>query len=281
VRHWRVTIIGLLYVQALACHAAYAALVLEPAGAASRWAAVAREWGPPLFARGQILASFVVIVLLLRARFAWRWLGTCVVILVLGFVVECAGLRYGVPFGDYEFTDLLGPRLPGGVPMLIPLSWFSIAISAGAVASFVFPGRGPAATIVGAVLMVVWDLGLDPVMSHLYRFWVFQTAGTYYGIPLSNFGGWFLVGLAAMAILRASSWARFDWQEDRPLLGHYGACVLTPLGLALLSGLWLAAAATAAAVAIGAVLLWRERRRVSADGAPLSMLCPTEPCEKI
>lgn len=41
--------------------------------------------------------------------------------------------------------------------------------------------------------MVMWDLTIDPISSTLPGFWIWQTPGTYFGVPISNFFGWFMV----------------------------------------------------------------------------------------
>lgn len=39
----------------------------------------------------------------------------------------------------------------------------------------------------------MWDLGIDPTASTFLSEWVWQTPGAYFGVPISNFFGWFLV----------------------------------------------------------------------------------------
>lgn len=46
-----------------------------------------------------------------------------------GFTAEAIGVRTGLPFGAYSYTDMLGPRLLG-VPVVIPLAWVALAYPA-------------------------------------------------------------------------------------------------------------------------------------------------------
>jgi putative membrane protein len=39
----------------------------------------------------------------------------------------------------------------------------------------------------------MWDLTVDPISSTLQGLWVWTTPGAYFGVPISNFFGWFLV----------------------------------------------------------------------------------------
>ncbi|HEX7515483.1 MAG TPA: carotenoid biosynthesis protein [archaeon] len=43
-----------------------------------------------------------------------------------------------------------------------------------------------------AFLMVMWDLGIDPTASTFLSEWVWQIPGACFGVPISNFFGWFL-----------------------------------------------------------------------------------------
>jgi uncharacterized membrane protein len=40
--------------------------------------------------------------------------------------------------------------------------------------------------------MVAWDLASDPVWATIVRAWVWRDGGVYFGVPLSNFFGWYL-----------------------------------------------------------------------------------------
>jgi putative membrane protein len=46
---------------------------------------------------------------------------------------------------------------------------------------------------IAAFIMVMWDLTVDPISSTLQGLWVWTYPGDYFGVPISNFFGWFLV----------------------------------------------------------------------------------------
>ena len=61
--------------------------------------------------------------------------------------------------------------------------------------------------ILGAVLMVSLDIVIDPLALRGYRWFLGQIygypePGVYFGITLSNFGGWFLVSLGLIGVLQ-------------------------------------------------------------------------------
>ena len=174
-----------------------------------------------------------------------------------GFAVEFIGVRYGIPFGGYRFTPLLGYRLADTVPLLIPLSWFNIAFPSFMLAGLAIPSparpRRLQKAAFGSFLMLVCDLSLDPVMAHQLPFWVWETHGIFYGIPISNFLGWFITGLLLMLILDFLADVRPSNPEETSwMIAHYGATIWVSLGVALICGLWLSVILTA----LGLGLAW-------------------------
>lgn len=119
---------------------------------------------------------------------AWALFG---VAFVFGVAIEVLGERTGVPFGAYTYLAP-GPAILG-VPLLVPLGWFAFTLIAIAVAP---AGR---ARFLAPLALVAWDLGLDPLMVR-EGFWAFE-AGPYFGVPWSNFVGWYVAGWLLVALL--------------------------------------------------------------------------------
>jgi putative membrane protein len=120
-------------------------------------------------------------------------------------VVEHVGSRTGRPFGRYSYTGRLRPtfgRRDSGVPVLVPLAWWAMALPAREAAHAALGGGGRAIPRValGAVALTAWDLFLDPQMT-AEDYWRWEHAGRYRGIPLSNFVGWLVVSAGVMAAL--------------------------------------------------------------------------------
>ncbi|MFP4624497.1 MAG: carotenoid biosynthesis protein, partial [Gemmatimonadota bacterium] len=261
------------------------------------------------FAQVQIALAGVVLAVHLLRRAGWRWLGAFVAVYVLSLGSELLGTAFGVPFGPYAYTDLLGAKWLDLVPALIPLSWFFMAVpayglaaraldsedaaatggptgavrsagsSAGSSAGRVGSGRvaglaGPVGAgrvgglagsgwggriVLGSLLLLAWDLSLDPAMSEATRYWVWAESGPYYGMPLMNLVGWYVTGVVLMAAL--------EWLGARRWLSgvsagwlalFYAANLVLPLGMAAAAGLWGAVVATV--VVLGGVALWARLR---------------------
>jgi uncharacterized membrane protein len=107
----------------------------------------------------------------------------------------------------------------------------------------------------GSFILLSWDLALDPAMSFVTKYWIWGTAGPYYGMPIMNLLGWFVTGAALMVACAA---VRVDrWIGAVPmwwLLGFYAVNLLLPVGMNVAGGLWGAVVATGLAIAVSAWL---------------------------
>jgi uncharacterized membrane protein len=121
--------------------------------------------------------------------------------LCLGFgtLAESVSLRTGFPFGHYYFTDVMGPKI-FQLPVLLALAYLGIGYIAWILALLILgyvdkPVNGTrvlALPFLASLIMVAWDLSMDPNWSTLDRAWIWQGGGGYFGVPVSNFFGWFL-----------------------------------------------------------------------------------------
>lgn len=119
--------------------------------------------------------------------------------LVISNFMENLGIATGFPFGHYEYSEILGPKL-FAVPLIIGPAYFSVGYLAWAVAN-VLLGIVEAPLkkfyqyglpIIAAFVMVMWDLVMDPASSTMRQLWIWQGGGGFFGVPLTNFLGWFL-----------------------------------------------------------------------------------------
>lgn len=121
---------------------------------------------------------------------------------IIGFLAEVLGTSTGFPFGKYYYTDFLGPKVLG-VPEVVPLVWFVISYLTLSIGYCAFTSadrlKPKSLTIVAlfcAFGAVSWDFLIDPMFSS-YGYWVwtgqFVNLPKLYGIPLTNFIGWFLL----------------------------------------------------------------------------------------
>jgi len=99
-------------------------------------AMAARVYGAAfvVFARGQVLLAAAALITVLVRRTRGAWIPAFLAIYLLSLSSELAGTTVGLPFGPYHYTDGLGPKWFDHVPLLIPLSWFLMAVPSFAIA---------------------------------------------------------------------------------------------------------------------------------------------------
>ena len=230
----------------------------------------------PWFARIHVLAAAATLAVVLVGRLRARWVPAALAVSGIAFLFEHFGTGYGVPFGGYGYTGLLGFKLGGRVPVLIPVSWFLMALPSWAIARSAIPSRG-LRVAVGALWLVAWDLALDPAMSYLTPYWRWEETGPYYGMPWINLLGWYVTALTIVGLLESvGGRLGLDRLPLRWLAAYYGVVLLMPLGMVAAAGLGLAVAVTfvglAACVAVtGIAGRAGERVRSGAVGAPRSV----------
>ncbi len=133
-----------------------------------------------------------------RVRGILMFVGIC---LAVGNIFENLGVRTGFPFGHYFFTDVMGPKILV-VPIFLGLAYVGMAYLSWTLARLILketekPLKGSRVVtlaLLASAIMVSWDLSMDSVWSTIVRAWVWQQGGIYFGVPLTNFLGWFVTG---------------------------------------------------------------------------------------
>jgi putative membrane protein len=136
----------------------------------------------------------------------WGWL--------VAFAAEYASTRVGIPFGLYHYTgDTRRVELfLSNVPAFDSVSFPFLAYAAFCVARATLGAARRGATVaLAGVLMMLLDVVIDPLAVRgdrwfLGRIFYYPAGGVYFGVPLSNFAGWLLVGWAIVGgYVRAES----------------------------------------------------------------------------
>ena len=164
----------------------------------------------------------------------------------IAWSLEEFGVVTGLLYGGYHYTSYLGARL-GDVPVLIPLAWFMMIYPSYVIANLVV-ARQPVGTpaglsplirlaAVGAVVMTVWDLVIDPILSGPQaRAWVWESGGAYFGVPVQNYAGWLVTTFVVYLAYRALE-QRFSQPTDAPMRRGVAAMPVAAYGLMLLGDL--------------------------------------------
>jgi len=127
---------------------------------------------------------------------------------LISLIAEYAGTHSNLPFGHRcVYHPNIQPMLFGHIPMVIPLAWFMIGFT-----PLVFLKRYHVykerphhmykrivKVSLCALYMVGLDLFIDPLAISVTA-WTWETNGVYFGVPATNFVGWFFVGFIIHAV---------------------------------------------------------------------------------
>ena len=139
---------------------------------------------------------------LIHGALLYRIRGSIVFILiclVVGNIFENIGVLTGFPYGHYYFTNLMGPKL-FAVPIFLGLAYVGVAYLSWSLARIILHDFQSApsdshfitAPLLAAFIMAAWDLAMDPFWSTVLHAWIWRDGGRYFGVPLTNFLGWYL-----------------------------------------------------------------------------------------
>lgn len=124
----------------------------------------------------------------------WAW--------AVAFLAEYASTRNGIPFGLYHYTEATRGRelFLANVPVMDSLSFTFLAYASFSLARLALARRrGSAVVLLSGALMMLLDVVIDPLAVRgdrwfLGRIFFYPEGGVYFGVPLSNFVGWAVVG---------------------------------------------------------------------------------------
>jgi len=144
-----------------------------------------------------ITLTILFMISLVLSSIEWR--GAVVIFISgasVGFLMEYLGLSFGIPFGGYRYLAFREASLMG-VPLPIIITWGTYLYTS-YLASSMVTSRS-LRSLFTSLLMVVLDLAVDPVMVSL-GLWEWQSRGPWFGVPLTNYLGWFITSLLALLL---------------------------------------------------------------------------------
>lgn len=190
------------------------------------------EWANSVFL---ILAGIVALHYATVTFGKRRGIALCIAIGISTFAIEGLSAHYDVFFGNYDYTKLFPPLL-FGVPIGIGFAWIVMIMAGHTLTVHV---RGRLLKIVLASLYVLaLDLVLDPVAYVAKSYWIWHSDSAYYGIPWTNFAGWFVVAFMWQLILQAMPVKQHTIRKRMRFV--FRSIIILFVWLALLNGLYLA-----------------------------------------
>lgn len=157
---------------------------------------------------GMLFLEGAIALLWIALAYSWQHATRfALVVLPSAFLIETIGVTVGVPFGHYHYTGALAPSIIGRVPAPITCAWLMIALGTLTTAAWIVRSEPRWAVVpVAALLATGLDACIEPTAYHVKAYWLWETSGRYYGIPATNFLGWFvaatIITTLAASVLR-------------------------------------------------------------------------------
>ncbi|MEM6822652.1 MAG: carotenoid biosynthesis protein [Verrucomicrobiota bacterium] len=184
-------------------------------------------WGDFLF---MVFASLVLV-------YVYRiWIGlprTLVGLFLIAFcgaVSEWVGTKTGFPFGDYHYTENMGPMIDGQLPWAIPLAWWIVVSSLHLIFRYTYEALGPWTTgLLVGVSATLFDFIMEPYAWQIKAYWIWHQGS----VPLANYITWFVLSATFSIMLNAIG------AVNRPGKGfpiHQPAVIMTLMTILFLLG---------------------------------------------
>jgi len=182
---------------------------------------------------GSVMLRPYVFIFLLAYLFAavsrMGWARTAIftaIAWIVAYAAEFSSTRNGFPFGLYHYVDATRDRelWLSNVPFFDSLSFTFLCYLGHALAVLLYAPlvmrRGDfqvadtramrtstRVLLTGAFLTMLLDVVIDPVTLQgerwfLGRIYYYPSGGVHFGVPLSNYAGWFLVALAGIGLFQ-------------------------------------------------------------------------------
>ena len=219
----------------------------------------------PIVAVAAAHVLFPLAFSLIHGSLVYRFRGILIftlLCLAIGNGLENLSVVTGFPFGRYHFTDVMGPKL-FQVPILLGLAYVGMGYLSWTLGRLILgdiqaPLRGSQVVtrpLVASFVMVAWDLSMDPIWSNLVHAWIWHGGGPYFGVPVSNFLGWFLT-----VYLIYQSFAAYLWLRSitpRPLPPAFWRMAVLMYGVSAAGNLFVMAPPGPAVITDAAGTQWR------------------------
>lgn len=154
-----------------------------------------KEYSPAIVASALIAYVILHGRQLMGGKALWRFVS---IVFAIAWIAETISVLTGFPFGRYHYTEIMAPYI-WHVPVFVLPAYALMGYASWALATLLLgPQQKPrsarfliATPLLAASAMVIWDLSMDPLRATLEGRWIWLDGGAHYGIPLSNYFGWF------------------------------------------------------------------------------------------
>jgi putative membrane protein len=138
------------------------------------------------------LLLMAIILLFNHEKFGTKIMLFFLLIFIIGFAVEWAGVYTGQLFGNYTYRKTLGFSIDG-IPLIMGVNWFLLIYAVGVSLQQIRIKSIWIRLLAGAFVLVLLDLLIEPVAARL-DYWHWAAGPT----PIQNYGCWFIISLVLL-----------------------------------------------------------------------------------
>ena len=153
-------------------------------------------WVSAIFILLLALPSYYYLLKTIEIRIGFLVL---IVFSIFPIVIEAIGISTGIPYGGFHYSDELGFKIAGLVPWSVIFAFAPLLIGSYSISSQVTDDVRLVIPF-SAFLLVLVDMVLDPA-AVILNIWEWDVPGPYYGIPLTNYSGWFITAIIGLILL--------------------------------------------------------------------------------
>ena len=149
---------------------------------------------------------------------------------LISLISEIIGMKFGIPFGGiFKYNKKKNGPILLGVPIFILITWFGLIYMSLVFSIYFFNYQNNIITeynlfillkfsFFPSTLMLCIDIILDPIAVNEKR-WAWSQPGSFYGIPILNFFGWFLntAFILSIFIFVAIKFGKLSFENVNPI----------------------------------------------------------------
>lgn len=146
-----------------------------------------------------------VLLLLNHKEFNKSFLFFSFFIFTIGFLIEVAGVKSGLIFGNYYYGSALGLKILN-VPLIIGLNWLLLVYCVGCICNN-WSSNIYAKSIYGASMLVILDLFIE-LVAVKYDLWEWINDS----VPIQNYIAWFCISFLLLILFN-----KFNFNKNNKL----------------------------------------------------------------
>ncbi len=142
-----------------------------------------------------IILSLVAILVFHQEAYNIKTILVLASIAITGFLIEVAGVRTHLIFGNYAYGEALGFKI-FNTPLIIGLNWVMLSYATGSITDN-FNINIPFKVVTASCLMIIYDIVMEQ-LAPILGMWSWEDNR----VPFSNYFAWFILAFVFQTFIR-------------------------------------------------------------------------------